>query len=57
MAQSFQWRIQDFPDGGRGNPDSGAKTYYLASFFAENCMKMKKCAGGGDAANVGALWR
>ena len=37
----WQWRIQDFPDGAP-IPDFGAKTYYLARFFAENCMKKKE---------------
>ena len=27
---------------GAPTPEFGAKTYYLARFFAENCMKMKE---------------
>ena len=40
---SEQWWILDFPDGGRV-PISGAKTYYLATFFPEYCTKMKESA-------------
>ena len=29
----MQWRIQDFPKGGRQLPRGGAPTYYLANFF------------------------
>ena len=33
-----QWRIQDFPNGGRGapTPELGPKTYYLARFLPKN---------------------
>ena len=31
-CQGFQWRIQDFPEGGAPTPEGGAPTYYLANF-------------------------
>ena len=34
-----QWRIQDFREGGANPRGEGESTYYLAIFFAENCMK------------------
>ena len=36
--QAAQWRIQDFPEGGRQLP----KWVCLSIIFAENCMKMKE---------------
>ena len=37
----LQWWIQDFPDGvWAPTPQLGVQTYYLASFFAENWMKI-----------------
>ena len=38
----FQWRTQDFPEGGAPTPEFGTTTYYLTIFFAENCMQMKE---------------
>ena len=42
VESSYQWRILDFSKGA----PTGAKTCYLARFFAENCMKMKLDRGG-----------
>ena len=35
---SFQWRIQDFPEGGAPTPIIAI----IFLFFSENCVKMKK---------------
>ena len=45
IAHSYQWRIQDFPQGGAPTP----KSAIIFQFFAENCMKMKEFGpqGGG----------
>ena len=44
----LQWRIQDFEEQTEGaTREFGAKTYYLAKFFSENCMKMKEIGLGG----------
>ena len=32
IDNSFQWRIQDFPEEGALIPKGGAPTYYLANF-------------------------
>ena len=34
----YQWRIQDFPQGGAPTP----KIAIIFQFFAKNCMKMKE---------------
>ena len=34
----YQWRIQDFPQGGAQTP----KIAIIFQIFAENCMKMKE---------------
>ena len=41
---SYQWRIQDFPDGGEGgaNPQGGDTKILFGQFFPENCIKMKE---------------
>ena len=39
---SLQWRIQYFSDQGAPTLKVGALTYYLAKFFAKNCMKKKE---------------
>ena len=41
----FQWRIQDFPQGGAPTP----KIAIIFQIFAKNCMKMKEFGppGGG----------
>ena len=43
----FQWRIQDFPQGGAPTP----KITIIFQIFAKNCMKMKEFGppGGGRA--------
>ena len=49
-----QWQIHVFPDRGT-NSWGGAKTYYLARFFAENCIEVKEIGlrgGHSDNANV-----
>ena len=41
----YQWRIQDFPEGGGEAPTPKVVVltyYYIAKLFAENCMKMKE---------------
>ena len=40
-----QWRIQDFPQGGRQLP----KIAIIFHIFAENCMKMKEFGPPGGA--------
>ena len=47
MHQGYQWRIQDFPQGGAPTP----KIAIIFHIFAENCMKMKEFGppGGGRA--------
>ena len=42
--KTFQWRIQDFPEGAP-TPIVGVPTYFFANLFAENCMKMKEFGG------------
>ena len=32
FQDTYQWRIQDFPDGGAPTPEGGAPTYYLTNF-------------------------
>ena len=44
----FQWRIQDFPQGGAPTP----KSAIIFQFFAENCMKMKEFGPPGGGARV-----
>ena len=48
----FQWRIQDFPQGGAPTP----KIAIIFHIFAENCMKMKEFGppggGGGRGSRV-----
>ena len=34
--------MQDFPDKAEPTPEFGPETYYLARFFAKNCMKLKE---------------
>ena len=46
----FQWRIQDFPQGGAPTP----KSAIIFQFFAENCMKMKEFGPLGGARVPGA---
>ena len=45
-GNQLQWRIQDFPDGGRGEGTSilefGAQTLYLARFLPKIAWKWKK---------------
>ena len=36
-----QWRIQNFPHGGGGNPKGGRENLLFGQIFNENCMKMK----------------
>ena len=45
MENQYQWRIQDFPQGGAPTP----KIPIILHIFAENCMKMKEFGppGGG----------
>ena len=38
FSQSYQCRIQDFPEGEASTPKVGVITY----FYTENCMKMKE---------------
>ena len=46
----YQWRIQDFPQGGAPIPKLGL----FCQFFAENCMKMKEFGPPGGARVPGA---
>ena len=46
----YQWRIQDFPQGGAPTP----KIDIIFQFFAENCMKMKEFGPPGGARVPGA---
>ena len=46
----YQWRIQDFPQGGAPTP----KNAIIFQFFAENCMKMKEFGPPGGGARP---WR
>ena len=48
-TSTYQWRIQDFPQGG-ANFLSGCANL----FFAENCMKMKEFGPPGEACVPGA---
>ena len=48
--QQYQWRIQDFPQGGAPTP----KSAIIFQFFAENCMKMKEFGPPGGAHVPGA---
>ena len=41
----YQWRIQDFPQGGAPTP----KIAFIFQIFAENCMKMKEFGPRGGA--------
>ena len=52
LIDLFQWRIQDFPQGGAPTP----KSAIIFQFFPENCMKMKEFGprGGGGGARP---WR
>ena len=43
-ARTYQWRIQDFPDGAT-NPCVWAKNLLLGKIFAKNCMKLKETRG------------
>ena len=47
---SYQWWIQDFPEGVRQLP----KVLIFFNFFAENCMKMKEFGpvGGGGGVPI-----
>ena len=47
---NWQWRIQDFPQGGAPTP----KNAIIFQFFAENCMKMKEFGPPGGARVPGA---
>ena len=49
----FQWRIQDFPQGGAPTP----KSAIIFQFFAENCMKMKEFGLRGGNSNYARPWR
>ena len=44
----YQWRIQDFPEGGAPIPKLGL----FCKFFAENCMKMKEFGPPGGRASL-----
>ena len=46
----YQWRIQDFPQGGAPTP----KIVIIFQIFAENCMKMKEFGPPGGARVPGA---
>ena len=46
----YQWRIQDFPQGGAPTP----KIAIIFHIFAENCMKMKEFGPPGGGARP---WR
>ena len=47
LVRFYQWRIQDFPQGGAPT----TKSAIIFQIFAENCMKMKEFGppGGGRA--------
>ena len=45
---NYQWRIQDFPQGGASTP----KSAIIFQIFAENCMKMKEFGPPGGGARV-----
>ena len=44
----YQWRIQDFSQGGAPTP----KSAIIFQFFAENCMKMKEFGPRGGRASL-----
>ena len=44
-ANAYQWRIQDFPQGGAPTP----KITIILQIFAKNCMKMKEFGPPGGA--------
>ena len=46
----YQWRIQDFPQGGAPTP----KIAIIFHIFAKNCMKMKEFGPPGGARVPGA---
>ena len=48
--QCYQWRIQDFPQGGAPTP----KIAIIFQIFAKNCMKMKEFGPPGGGARP---WR
>ena len=39
---TIRWRIQDFAEVGAPNPKVYVKSYYLAHFFLQKCMKLKE---------------
>ena len=43
LLYCYQWRIQDFPQGGAPTP----KIAIIFQIFAENCMKMSEFGLGG----------
>ena len=38
----YQWRIQDFPEGGAPTSEGGGRQPIIWPIFPKNCMKMKK---------------
>ena len=50
FLHKYQWRIQDFPQGGAPTP----KIAIIFHIFAENCMKMKEFGPPGGGAHP---WR
>ena len=42
VSHRAQWRIQDFPDGGRQPLSLGQKPIIFGQIFAENHMKIKE---------------
>ena len=51
IINTFQWRIQDFPQGGAPTP----KSAIIFQFFPENCMKMKEFQAPGGARTLPPL--
>ena len=54
FLRNWQWRIQDFPDGGAPTSKVGALTYYLATFLLKTAWKWKNLDREGGARVPGA---
>ena len=50
LSAKNQWWIQDFTER-VANPRGRVPTYYMANFWAENCMKIKESVPRGGAAH------
>ena len=50
--RSWQWRIQDFPDGGAPTSKVGAPTYYFIKFSPKTAWKLKNLDPEGGRASL-----